>query len=185
MGSQYRSSGARSFNADDAADALRDAMNQFKSEFDKRVGTRVGRGDVRAAVLTLLAEQPMHGYQIIREIESRTDGRWKPSPGSVYPTLQMLADEGLVTVETKQDRKIYALTEEGREVAADVADDVPWESSGSWSEGLHLGSVPKAAVELAQAATQAARVGSEAQQEAVADALNEARRTIYSILAKE
>nr|WP_152659579.1 PadR family transcriptional regulator [Demequina salsinemoris] len=161
-------------------------MNQIKSEFDKKVAPRMGRGDVRAAVLALLAEQPMHGYQIIREIEARTDGAWKPSPGSVYPTLQMLADEGLVTVETKEDRKIYSLTEEGSEAAADSAGTLPWESTGSsWSEGLHLGPVPKAGAELAQAAAQAARVGTAEQQQDVADLLNEARRKIYTILAKD
>ncbi len=184
MSSQYRPRGPR-FSADEAAEAMKDAMNQIRSEFDKRVAPRMGRGDVRAAVLALLAEQPMHGYQIIREIESRTDGAWKPSPGSVYPTLQMLADEGLVTVETKQDRKIYALTDEGSEVAADAAGSVPWESSGtSWGDTLHLGPVPKAGAELAQAAAQAARVATAEQQEEVAEVLNEARRKIYTILAQ-
>ncbi len=185
MSAQYRPRGSR-FSADDAADAFRDAMNQLKSEFDKKVAPRMGRGDVRSAVLALLAEQPMHGYQIIREIESRTDGAWKPSPGSVYPTLQMLADEGLVTVETKEDRKIYSLTDEGSEAAADSAGTVPWESEGStsWTESLHMGPVPKAGAELAQAATQAARVGTPEQQQEVADILNEARRKVYSILAK-
>ncbi len=185
MSAQYRPRGPR-FNADDAADAMRDAMNQLKAEFDKKVAPRMGRGDVRSAVLALLAEQPMHGYQIIREIESRTEGAWKPRPGSVYPTLQMLADEGLVTVETKEDRKIYSLTEEGSEVAADSAASVPWEDgSASWSENLHLGPVPKAGAELAQAAAQAARVGTKEQQDEVADILNDARRKIYSILAKD
>ncbi len=57
------------------------------------------RGDVRAAVLALLAERPMHGYEMIQELESRTDGMWRPSPGSIYPTLQLLEDEGLVSAE--------------------------------------------------------------------------------------
>jgi len=183
MNAQYRSRGPR-FSADDAAEAMRDAMNQIKIEFDRRVAPRMGRGDVRAAMLALLAEQPMHGYQIIREIESRTNGAWKPSPGSVYPTLQMLADEGLVTVETSQDRKVYSLTEEGREVAADVADSVPWESAGSPWDGLHLGPVAKAGAELAQAVAQAARVAAEEHQEEVVEVLDDARRKIYSILAQ-
>ena len=78
-----------------------DAMEQLREEFERRVmprgGARMGRGDVRAAVLALLAESPMHGYQIIHEIEERSGGSWKPSPGSVYPTLQLITDEGLVT----------------------------------------------------------------------------------------
>ena len=81
--------------------------------FEKRVAPRMGRGDVRAAVLALLAEQPMHGYQIIREIEERSGGSWKPSPGSVYPTLQLLADEGLISAEESNGRKIYSLTDGG------------------------------------------------------------------------
>ena len=72
----------------------------------------MGRGDVRAAVLALLAEQPMHGYQIIHEIEERSGGSWKPSAGSVYPTLQMLADEGLISAEESNGRKkTYSLTD--------------------------------------------------------------------------
>src|SRR5699024_5639742 len=74
-------------------------------------GRRANRGDVRAAVIHLLAEEPMHGYQIIREIEQRSDGAWKPSAGSVYPSLQLLADEGLLTVEEDAGRKTYSLTE--------------------------------------------------------------------------
>jgi DNA-binding PadR family transcriptional regulator len=61
-----------------------DAMENLRASFEQRTGPRMGRGDVRAAVLALLAEQPMHGYQIIQEIEQRSDGAWKPSAGSVY-----------------------------------------------------------------------------------------------------
>ena len=75
------------FGAGNPVDGIWQAMEQARAGFEKRVGTRVGRGDVRAAVLALLAEQPMHGYQIIHEIEERSGGSWKPSPGSVYPTL--------------------------------------------------------------------------------------------------
>ncbi len=62
-----------------------------------RRGGRARRGDVRAAILALLGETPMHGYQIIQELETRSNGLWRPSPGSVYPTLQLFVDEGLVT----------------------------------------------------------------------------------------
>ena len=81
--------------------SLWEGLDQLKTMFEKNVGvsTRMGRGDVRAAVLALLAEQPMHGYQIIHEIEERSGGSWKPSAGSVYPTLQLLADEGLISAE--------------------------------------------------------------------------------------
>ncbi|MBN9188385.1 MAG: PadR family transcriptional regulator, partial [Microbacterium sp.] len=78
---------------------LWEGLEQLRAMFEQRVGggpaPRMSRGDVRTAVLALLAEQPMHGYQIISEIEKRSGGSWKPSAGSVYPTLQLLADEGL------------------------------------------------------------------------------------------
>ena len=73
-------------------------------------GQRARRGDVREAVLRLLAEQPMHGYQIIQELTARSGGAWSPSAGSVYPTLQLLADEGLVTSEEVGDKKVFSLT---------------------------------------------------------------------------
>src|SRR5262249_49122735 len=77
-------------------------------------GARVRRGDVRAAALALLAEEPRNGYQLIQEIAERSDGVWQPSPGSVYPALQQLEDEGLIQAETPEGgRKRYALTGEG------------------------------------------------------------------------
>src|SRR4051794_29636160 len=84
--------GSGGFGARMDPDAMWQAFEQLRSTFEKKVGSRMGRGDVRAAVLSLLAEKPMHGYQIIREIEERSGGSWKPSAGSVYPTLQLLAD---------------------------------------------------------------------------------------------
>ncbi len=93
-------------------DGMWQAVEEFRSRFEKRSGTRAGRGELRTAILALLAERPMHGYQIIREIEERSGGSWKPSAGSVYPTLQLLADEGgFVSTEESNGRKIYSLTE--------------------------------------------------------------------------
>ncbi|WP_156155824.1 PadR family transcriptional regulator [Demequina phytophila] len=79
------------------------------------------RGDVRVAILLLLADQPRHGYDLIKEIEERSGGAWVPSPGSIYPTLQVLEDEGLVTVELVDGRKTASLTESGEEWAAEHA----------------------------------------------------------------
>ena len=113
---------------------LWEAMEQLRGQFEQKVGggTRMGKGDVRTAVLTLLAEKPMHGYQIIQQIEERSGGSWKPSPGSVYPTLQLLADEGLIKAEEAGGRKTYSLTEEGREVADAAAEkSAPWEGSST------------------------------------------------------
>jgi DNA-binding PadR family transcriptional regulator len=162
------------------------AFDDFRSNIEKRVGTRMGKGDVRAAILSLLTEEPMHGYQIIRQIEERTDGLWKPSAGSVYPTLQLLADEGLVTAETANDRKVYALTEAGGEVAATV--QAPWTpASGADAGSSHSGfqALSKAGFDLAQAVSNVARSGTAAQQEAAVEVLDSARRKIYSILAQD
>ena len=82
-----------------------------------RGGPRARRGDVRAAVLALLAERPMHGYEMIKEIEERTDGAWTPSAGSIYPTLQMLEDEGLIRGEESDGKRRFTLTEDGRRPA--------------------------------------------------------------------
>ena len=144
-------------------------------------GSRKPRGDVRAAVLVLLAEEPMHGYQIIREIELRSGGTWKPSAGSVYPTLQLFADEGLVQVEESQGRKTYALTDAGREEAARA--NVPW-SSEEDRQGHHLPALPKAALDLAHATSQVAHTGTAEQTERAVEVLADARRRIYAILAE-
>ena len=173
------------FNAREAGDALWRAMDQFRTSVDKRVSTRMGRGDVRAAVLALLAEEPMHGYQIIREIEERTSGRWRPSAGSVYPTLQLLADEGLLTSSMSKDRKTYSLTDAGREEATAAQASAPWaESDAEPTSHVSRGPLSKAGFELAQAVGQMARTGSEAQIHEAAELLDETRRKIYSILAQ-
>ena len=85
------------------------------------------RGDVRAAILTLLAERPMHGYEMIQEIAERSQDLWRPSPGSVYPTLQLLVDEGLIAgTESEGSKKLFELTEDGR-AAAEKIETPPWE----------------------------------------------------------
>lgn len=170
------------FNNSFRMDDVWQAMEQFRSKFEKRSGTRVGRGEVRTAVLALLAERPMHGYQIIREIEERSGGSWKPSAGSVYPTLQLLADEGLISAEESNGRKIYALTDAGREVA-DAETSSPWTSDSD--DGTGFAALPKAGVALAQAAAQVNRNGSPEQVQQAVSALDDARRRIYSILAQD
>lgn len=182
-------SGAGSFASADRSSHLWEAMEQLRSAFEKpggrSGGTRMGRGDVRAAVLTLLAERPMHGYQIIREIEERSGGAWKPSPGSVYPTLQLLADEGLISAEESGGRKTYSLSEDGRAEADAAAETpAPWQAS-SEREGLSRGALPKAGVELAQAAAQVGRTGTPAQVQQAVTVLEDARRRLYSILAQD
>ncbi|MEF2978022.1 PadR family transcriptional regulator [Subtercola sp. YIM 133946] len=181
MGGSFPAGG---FGMGTHTDGVWQAMEQLRSTFEKRVGTRVGRGEVRAAVLALLAEQPMHGYQIIHEIEERSGGSWKPSAGSVYPTLQLLADEGLISAEEANGRKIYALTEAGREEVAGSETSSPFESSGS-NDNARFTALPKAGVELAQAAAQVGRSGSAEQVQQAVTVLDEARRRLYSILAQD
>lgn len=164
-------------------DGIWEAVEELRSRFEKRSGTRAGRGEVRSAVLALLAERPMHGYQIIREIEERSGGSWKPSAGSVYPTLQLLADEGFISAEESNGRKIYSLTEAGREDVAGADTSAPWESPGPAS-GTSFGALPKAGVELAQAAAQVGRTGTREQVQEAVTVLDDARRRLYAILAQ-
>jgi DNA-binding PadR family transcriptional regulator len=165
-------------------DGMWQAVEELRSRFEKRSGTRVGRGEVRSAILALLAERPMHGYQIIGEIEERSRGSWKPSAGSVYPTLQLLADEGFISAEESNSRKIYSLTEAGREEVAGADASTLWESTGSAS-GPGFVALPKAGIELAQAAAQVGRTGSPKQVQEAVKVLDEARRRLYSILAQD
>lgn len=149
-----------------------------------RRGSRRGRrGDVRAAILTLLAEQPRHGYEIIREIGERSGGLWKPSPGSIYPTLQMLADEGLVVSRDESGKKLFELTDEGRAAAEQQTGTPPWEHFTDDVEPVEH-DLRKAGATLAAAVVQVMRAGSENQQARAVDVLNEARRSIYSILGE-
>ncbi|KQV05010.1 PadR family transcriptional regulator [Leifsonia sp. Root112D2] len=181
MGGSFPAGG---FGTGMSAEGMWQAMDQLRSTFEKRVGTRMGRGDVRAAVLALLVEKPMHGYQIIHEIEERSGGHWKPSAGSVYPTLQLLADEGILIAEESNGRKTYALTDAGREEVAGAGTTAPWETAGA-GDSTRFGTLPKAGIDLAHAAAQVRRTGTPEQIQQAATVLDEARRRLYSILAQD
>ena len=144
-------------------------------------GRRANRGDVRAAILALLAEEPMHGYQIISELDQRTGGAWKPSPGSVYPTVQMLEDEGLVRAEAEGGKNVVHLTEAGREAAA-AGEPAPWEAvagdAGQLALRNNLGG-------LIAAFKQVAQTGSPDQVQRASTVLNDARKALYGILAED
>lgn len=166
---------------------LFELLDQLKDTFEQKVGqatsgTRMNKGDVRAAVLALLAEQPMHGYQIIQQIEERSGGSWKPSAGSVYPTLQLLADEGLIKAEESGGRKTYSLTEAGQAAADEAGERAPWQSQTA--KGGSRTGLGKAGMDLAQAAAQVGRSGSSEQVKQAIDVLEDARRKLYSILAQ-
>lgn len=141
------------------------------------------RGDVRAAILTLLAEQPVHGDEMIQEIAARSDGLWKPSPGSVYPTLRLLEDEGLiVAAEAHGKKKLFELTEEGRAAAGQI-ETPPWTEI---TEGADPGEVNlrDALGQLFGAAGQATHAANDDQQQRILDVINNARREIYQILGE-
>ena len=162
-----------------------EAIDGLRETLAPRVAGRMGRGDIRAAILVALTEEPMHGYQIIQAIEARTRGTWKPSPGSIYPTLQLLADEGLVTAEQVGERKVYSLTEAGRTAAAEFAEGpTPWEPRRSWGGDRNL-ALPKSGARLAQAVTQVAHTGTPEQAERAVAILDETRRKLYAILAED
>ncbi len=161
-----------------------EAMENLRGQFERKVGPRMGRGDVRTAVLALLAEKPMHGYQIIHEIEERSGGVWKPSPGSVYPTLQLLADEGLISAKESGGRKTYSLTDEGKVVAESTAEQAaPW-ATPSAKGGRMSTELPKAGIDLAQAIAQVGRSGNSEQAKQAVAVLEDARRKLYAILAE-
>jgi DNA-binding PadR family transcriptional regulator len=147
-------------------------------------GRRRGRrGNTRAAILALLAERPMHGYEIIQELEQRTGGVWRPSPGSVYPTLQLLEDEGLVTSEESGGRRRFTLTETGRGEAAEATRQAPWaefaeQNVSSWKD------IQQAGFGAMNALRQVMMTGTEEQRARAATVLDEARRKLYAILAE-
>ncbi|MCB0927996.1 MAG: PadR family transcriptional regulator [Mycobacterium sp.] len=142
------------------------------------------RGDVRAAILSLLAEQPMHGYEMIQEIAARSNGLWKPSPGSVYPTLSMLEDEGLIAAgESHGKKKLYTLTDEGRE-AAEKIETAPWTEITEGADPDQV-SLRDALGQLFGAVAQSTHAASPEQQQRILDIVNTARREVYQILAED
>jgi DNA-binding PadR family transcriptional regulator len=186
----------------EAADGVWQAMESLRARFEKREGAvpghdsgdRPGHGphDVRHAVLALLAEEPMHGYAIIHAIAERTAGAWTPEAGAVYPTLQLLADEGLIAAETTDGRKVWALTEAGRSTVDRDGITAPWSRDAHGHGDGHdahdrrdRSALPKAGLSLAQAAAQVQRTGTPEQVAEAVSELDAVRRRLYAILARE
>jgi DNA-binding PadR family transcriptional regulator len=148
-------------------------------------GRRAGRGDIRAAILALLKEEPMHGYQMIRELAERSGGVWRPSPGSVYPTLQQLQDEGLVrSREADGGKRVFELTDEGLAEAEKLPATAPWEEAAE-DAGDDLVELRDLAFQLMGATRQVGHAGTPGQIKAASDILREARRNIYRLLAED
>jgi DNA-binding PadR family transcriptional regulator len=147
-------------------------------------GRKARRGDIRTAALLLLNEEPRNGYQIMQEVQERSDGVWRPSPGSVYPALQQLEDEGLIRSQESDGRKLFQLTDAGRDYVTERGEEepAPWEQmSGDVSNQAHeLGKLMR---EVGFAFAQVMRTGSEAQIGEARKVLGTARKDLYRILA--
>jgi DNA-binding PadR family transcriptional regulator len=146
-------------------------------------GQRARRGDVRAALLVLLAEEPRNGYQLMQEIERRSDGVWRPSPGSVYPALQQLEDEGLVQAAESEGKRAFELTAEGREYVAANREELgnPFEAAtGGMDEGVF--DLRGLMFQVGAAAMQVAAAGHTDEARKI---LADTRRALYKILAED
>jgi len=143
-------------------------------------GPRARRGDVRAAILVLLGEEPRNGYQLMQAIEDRSEGVWKPSPGSIYPALQQLEDEGLVAQRSEEGRKWYVLTDAGRAYADELG--APWDAVKG-DVGDSAWEMMGAMRQIGMALFQIAQTGTDAQQAEARRTLDATRRTLYRILA--
>lgn len=144
---------------------------------------RTPRGDIKYLLLTLLAEQPQHGYQLIKELEARQGGFYRPSPGSVYPTLQLLEEGGYLTSEQIEGKRVYTITDSGRELLAER------DNAGGLRDQVDtqqpLIELKDAVMELRGAVMQVARGGNLDRVSRVREILKRAKREIYSILAEE
>lgn len=144
---------------------------------------RKRRGDVRAALLLLLVDEPRNGYQMMQAIEELSGGRWRPSPGSIYPTLAQLEDEGLIKGTERDGTKLFEITEAGQAHLAERHDQAPpWASE---DEGAAFTDLRSQIKQIAIAAAQVMQAGDERQVARAGEALAEARRRIYLILADE
>jgi DNA-binding PadR family transcriptional regulator len=146
---------------------------------------RARRGDVRLALLRLLAEEPRNGYQLMQTIEERSGGRWRPSPGSVYPTLAQLEDEGLIRSGEIDGSRRFEITEPGRaHLEERTGEPAPWEPVDGEPEDaiVELGPL---VIQIGKAAWQVASVGDEAQRARAIEVLTETRRSLYRILAED
>jgi DNA-binding PadR family transcriptional regulator len=151
-----------------------------------RRAPRARRGDIRHAILALLAEQPRNGYQIMQELEQRSRGMWRPSPGAVYPALQQLEDERLVAVEVSGTGRVFTLTELGHKEAATHrrAGDAPWESV-SEAAGSEIPEMFQLLKQVGAAALQVAQAGSTTQNSEARRILAQARKALYQLLAND
>jgi len=149
-------------------------------------GPRMRRGDIRTAVLAVLTEGPGHGYDVMQNLEDKTGGAWRPSPGSIYPTLQLLEDEGLVRSTERDGKRVFEITDTGRTESADrieQAGGTPWELAGKGPKRNR--ELRDAIGQLALAFKQISMVGTAEQVDRALAILIDARKQMYQILAEE
>ena len=144
------------------------------------------RGDTRAAILLLLDEGPRNGYQIMQELEERSDGTWRPSPGSVYPALQLLADEGFVRGEAREGSTVYELTDAGRKHLEENRESfgTPWQQAEEGVPG-DVRDLMRLAMSVGVATRQVIQTATTAQRKEAAELLAETRKRLYGILASD
>ena len=147
-------------------------------------GPKVGRGDVRLAILFLLNEKSMHGYQMMQELSERSGGMWRPSSGSVYPTLQQLEDEGLIEAAESSGKRVFSLTDQGHACLDSQTEPAPWERFVSGGHDQHVG-LRDAAFQLGAALIQVATSGHEDQVAAAKDIVADAKAKVYEILKED
>jgi DNA-binding PadR family transcriptional regulator len=191
---------------------IREAVENLRDAFTPRGSGRsagASHGDLRAAILSALQHDAKNGHQVMQAIGAASGGMWMPSASQVYPMLQQLTDEGLLSAQHDGERSVYALTESGREAAAahahepagegssrsswnvsditdrmsDMADRVSGRMNDHWSE--RTSAVPRAGAKLAQAAAQVTQSGTREQQERAAALLDQTRKALYAILAED
>jgi DNA-binding PadR family transcriptional regulator len=156
--------------------------------FEHRFGGGRGRkrrGDVRLAVLILLAEEPRNGYQLMQTIEERSGGRWRPSPGSVYPTLAQLEDEGLIRATEREGTRLFEITDTGRAYLAARGEQAPPWEAGDDPEARSAIELRSLLMQVAKAASEVVQVGDEQQTARAWQVLTDARRSLYRILAED
>ena len=151
----------------------------------RRGGGRARRGDVRLALLRLLGEEPRNGYQLMQAIEERSGGRWRPSPGSVYPTLAQLEDEGLIHSRDAEASRVFELTDAGRAQLEGLAGEPdPWEPAEEEADNP-LAELAPLVIQIGKATFQVASVGTRAQRNRARALLTDTRRSLYRILAED
>jgi DNA-binding PadR family transcriptional regulator len=148
---------------------------------------RARRGAIVTAALLLLDERPMHGYELITELEARSDGRWRPSPGTMYPALNRMEERGLVDVEEIDGKRQFSLTEAGRTRVAEYRDAKSDDEPAPWDDNGHgeRGDLRGAMAELVGQARQIGRFGTPEQVEQAKSVLADTKRKLYAILAAE